>query len=119
MSWFKETKSALVWNFLESLEDLQNAIELSDKQPVLLYKHSNRCSICSMSKNRLELYWDVAYNIQPFFLDVIKNRDLSNEIENQFGIKHESPQALLIRNRKCVYHASHGDINFNELKTHI
>ncbi|MBK9190491.1 MAG: DUF2847 family protein [Crocinitomicaceae bacterium] len=50
MSWFKETKSALVWNFLESADDLNKAIEFSAVQPVLLYKHSNRCSICSMSK---------------------------------------------------------------------
>ncbi len=119
MSWFKETKSALVWNFLESADDLNKAIEFSAVQPVLLYKHSNRCSICSMSKNRLELYWDTQYNIQPFFLDVIKNREISNQIEAQFGIKHESPQALLIKNGKCVYHASHSEINFNELKKNL
>lgn len=119
MSWFKETKSALVWNFLESPEDLQQAIDLSEAQPVLLYKHSNRCSICSMSKNRLELYWDKEYNIQPFFLDVIKNRDISNEIEKLFDVKHESPQALLIKNRKCVYAASHSEINFNALKNNV
>ncbi|MBK9190492.1 MAG: DUF2847 family protein [Crocinitomicaceae bacterium] len=44
---------------------------------------------------------------------------MSNQIEAQFGIKHESPQALLIKNGKCVYHASHSEINFNELKKNL
>jgi bacillithiol system protein YtxJ len=112
-------KTTLTWHQLSSLDVLNAADAVSHQKPVLLYKHSGRCHICSMAKNRLELYWDPARGIEPYFLDLIAHRDVSNEIANRYQVRHESPQVLLIKNGKCVYHASHGEIDFNKLKNHL
>jgi bacillithiol system protein YtxJ len=69
-----------------------------------------------MAKSRLEKNWDFsADDIKPYYLDLIAFRDVSNAITEKFGIFHESPQALLIRNGECVYDASHLDISVQEL----
>lgn len=41
---------------------------------------------------------------------VIEDRPVSNEIAARLGVKHESPQAILVRSGKAVWHASHGRI---------
>ena len=121
MSFFggSQNKSELRWNDLTTLSQLDEINALSNSKPVLLYKHSTRCHICTISKNRLELYWQAELGIEPYFLDLIAHRDVSDEIARRYQVTHQSPQVLLIRNGKCVYHASHGDIDFNQLKTRL
>jgi bacillithiol system protein YtxJ len=42
------------------------------------------------------------------FVDVINNRERSNEIAEQFGIQHESPQIIILDdNKKVIWNASH------------
>jgi bacillithiol system protein YtxJ len=46
---------------------------------------------------------------------VVENRKLSNAVANRFGIRHESPQALLIKDGLVVWHASHWSITSEAL----
>jgi bacillithiol system protein YtxJ len=55
-------------------------------------------------------------NITPYYLDLISYRNISNKIVEEFGIHHESPQLLLIKDGKCTYHCSHSNISYKELK---
>lgn len=103
------------WNNITSVEELNKAIELSNDKPVVLYKHSTRCSISSMALNRLERAWTNTEDIQPFFLDLIAHRDLSQKIAEELNIVHESPQLILVKKGKAVYNASHMDISFRDL----
>ncbi|RDJ93388.1 DUF2847 family protein, partial [Lacticaseibacillus rhamnosus] len=48
-------------------------------------------------------------------LDLIKHRDVSNKIAEDFSVCHESPQVLLIINGKCVYDESHSGISMKEI----
>ena len=102
------------WNNLESLDQLEEIKSISSKHPVLLFKHSTRCSISAMALNRLERKWSET-KMHPYFLDLIAHRDISNSIATDFGIQHESPQALLIKNGTVVFHTSHMGIDFDEL----
>jgi bacillithiol system protein YtxJ len=49
-------------------------------------------------------------------LDLLEHRDISNEIASRFGVYHQSPQLLLIKEGKSVYDVSHSDIDAEELK---
>lgn len=105
------------WNILSSLNELTHLVEDSYNRPYLLFKHSTRCSISSLAKHRLESSWDIPGDrLEPYLLDLIANRAISDEVARQFGIRHESPQALLIRDGECIYHASHLDISVTDLK---
>ncbi|BDD03039.1 bacillithiol system redox-active protein YtxJ [Aureibacter tunicatorum] len=109
------------WNELETSEQLKVALELSEKQPVMLFKHSTRCPISSMALKRMESGWDEAKagDLQPYFLNLIMHREVSNEIEHRLGVRHESPQVLLIKSKKCVYNASHDAISFGKVIENI
>ena len=54
--------------------------------------------------------------IEPYYLDLLQYKDISNTISEQFQVWHESPQILLIVNGECIYDASHLDITVAELQ---
>lgn len=97
------------WKHITSEQDLDRALESSFNKPVLLFKHSTRCSISSTALNRLERGWgsEAAQNLDAYFLDLIAYRNLSNMIADKLGITHESPQALVVVDGQCIYDASH------------
>ncbi len=77
----------------------------------LLYKHSNSCGICFFSKKSIETVMKAnPDSLKYHFVEVRKNREISNFIETQAGVRHESPQALLVHNGKVLWNASHGAI---------
>ncbi len=48
-------------------------------------------------------------------LDLLQYRNISNTIASDLQITHESPQVLVIKNGRCVYHESHTAINYDEI----
>ncbi|WP_460910468.1 bacillithiol system redox-active protein YtxJ [Spirosoma areae] len=104
------------WNRLTSDTQLDVIKEESARQPILIFKHSTSCSISAMALSRMERNWSDQLGVKPYYLDLIANRLISNKIEYVFGVEHESPQVLLIRNGKCVYDASHMSISFAGLQ---
>ena len=101
------------WVALTDYSQIQKALE--NPEPFLVFKHSTRCSISSMAKSRFERSYDVE-GIVPFYLDIIGNRSISNQLAIDFSIPHQSPQLLLIQKGECTYNASHNSINLDEIK---
>jgi bacillithiol system protein YtxJ len=102
------------WQVLTRESQLAGIIEKSDTRPQLIFKHSTRCSISGMAKNRLERAAAPGH-IDFHFLDLIAYRSLSGKIAETFSVNHESPQVLLIRNGQCVYDESHSGISMDEI----
>ena len=115
MSWYRSNKPNFNWIYLQSDFDLKNAVKASFESPVLIFKHSTRCSISTLAKNRIETGKRVFQNI--YFLDLLKYRSISNEIASQFNVIHQSPQILMIVNGECVYNASHQDVRWENIPT--
>ena len=99
---------------LDTLDKLQAAIEESRVRPVLLFKHSTSCGISTGVFRDVQLV-DGDINI----VIVQTDRAISNEIERHTGVKHQSPQAIVLRNGEAVYHASHYDITPEDIATHL
>jgi bacillithiol system protein YtxJ len=103
------------WLSLEKEQQLDEIVQLSHDihiDAVAIFKHSTRCSISSMAKNRLERSWNPNNkNIPVYYLDLISFRQLSNDIANRFNLTHESPQLLLIQKGELMAHASHSAIS--------
>lgn len=102
------------WNKIESEAQWQQILEDSKNTLQLIYKHSTRCSISSVVKGRLERAGAPA-DIDFHYLDLINFRSVSNRIAEDTGIRHESPQILLIKDGKCIYHESHTAINMDDI----
>ncbi len=104
------------WHPLENESQLDSISKASFSIPQLLFKHSTRCSISRMALSKTERNWNFTETqVQPYFLDLIAHRNISNKIAEQFQIEHQSPQMLLIKNAKCVFSSTHNDINPNDL----
>ncbi len=96
------------WNKLESSETLTEMIQQSFESPLIVYKHSSRCSISTLALSRLQ---SDNYEAELYFLDIIGFREISNEIEKRFKVIHQSPQLLIIHKGECVFNTSHLDIS--------
>jgi bacillithiol system protein YtxJ len=97
------------WNILETTQALANIIAISNEKPVLIFKHSTRCSISETALGRLERNWNDANDekITPYYLDLIAHREISNTIASTFEVEHQSPQVLIIKNGKSIFDTSH------------
>ncbi len=106
--------SKINWLQLQSRSQIEEIIEHSKSVPCLIFKHSTRCSISSLAQNRLSKGWSLNDNaILPYHLD------LSNAVAEQFGVRHESPQVLLIKDGRCVYDASHLGISAPDIASQV
>ena len=86
-------------------EGLEALINSSNDRPVVIFKHSNSCPISAMAYREMEdLDGDVS------LIDVQSARDVSLEIASLTGVRHESPQVIILRDGKAVWNASHFDV---------
>jgi bacillithiol system protein YtxJ len=111
--------SKINWVSLTDLGQLNEINQLSNEKPVIIFKHSTRCSISRMALKQFENEFDLSDKVTPYFLDLIAFRDISNEIASRFEVVHQSPQLLLIIGGKSVYDVSHSSIDADELKSKI
>lgn len=112
--------SKLDWNYLESLEDLDAAEQLSYEKTVVLFKHSTRCSISRFVLKQFENTYDIpTEQMVIYFLDLIEYRPISNEIAARFGVTHQSPQMIVLKEGKTVYDSSHESIDAKSLEQFV
>ena len=113
------TDSKINWIPLTSTGQLDEIVILSNEKNVVIFKHSTRCNISRMALKRFESEYDIDDNVAVYILDLLEHRDISNEIASRFGVFHQSPQLVLIKNEKSVYDVSHSDIDAGELKAKL
>ncbi|MBY0487003.1 MAG: bacillithiol system redox-active protein YtxJ [Flavobacteriaceae bacterium] len=111
--------SKLNWTPLTDLGQLNEIIELSNTKAVAIFKHSTRCSISRMALKQFENEFVLDDKITLYFLDLLNYRAVSNEIASRFGVEHQSPQLIVIKNGKVVHDASHSDIDANDFERYL
>lgn len=96
-------------------------LEDSSSRPVLLFKHSTRCPVSAEAYDHFLKHTGLESNpgVDYALVLVVENRAVSNAAAEDLGVKHESPQALLIRNGEAVWHDSHWRITAEALKEQI
>lgn len=96
---------------IHEIEELDTLVEKSNGQAVILFKHSTTCPISA------GVYQEISNADADITLIVVQQaRNVSTEIAERTGIKHESPQAIILKNGKVVYHASHYDVTAHEVE---
>ena len=102
------------WIQLTSEQQLSELISKSESRPQVIFKHSTRCSISAVAMQRLQKSQQPS-EMDFYFLDLIAYRSLSNLVAQKFGVTHESPQVLIIKNGQSVYDESHLSISMDEI----
>ena len=101
---------------LSDLDMLEAAIAESLERPVLIFKHSRTCGISFEALDELRAHVErsparAAYKM----ITVQSHRQISDEIADRLGVRHETPQAILLRGGRPVWKASHFRITADEL----
>lgn len=111
----------LKWTMLTSTSQVDGLQSSSKNNPVIIFKHSTSCSISHAALDRLERKWksiDLSY-VDPYLLDLLANREVSNYVAKIFDVQHESPQVLLLHQGKVIYNESHFGIQFDDIQESI
>jgi len=93
---------------LATLADLDAALAASAFRPILIFKHSATCGTSAMAYEEVDdLLADSTPAADLFMVRVQGARDVSRAIADRLGIRHESPQVLLVSGGRVLWHASH------------
>ncbi len=111
-----DSDSNFEWRQLLTIDQMNTITTESHNQPIVIFKHSTRCSISRMALKQFEREFSSEDKVTPYFLDLIANRDVSNEIAAKFMVTHQSPQIIVIKDGKSIYNASHSDISADKIK---
>ena len=108
--------SKIDWNPLTDLRQLEELVDLSNKTLVVIFKHSTRCGISMMVLRQFENEFHYGDEVMLYYLDLLQHREISNAVADRFGVEHESPQIIVIKNGEATYNASHESIAAADLK---
>jgi bacillithiol system protein YtxJ len=104
---------------IETVPALEALIERSKEAPVWVFKHSLTCSISGSAWGEFRRFAARPSQTAAAVYAVIeiqRARPVSNALAALTGVRHESPQALLLRDARVVWHASHYQINLTALE---
>lgn len=87
----------------------------------LIYKHSPTCIVSLKAKSEVKKVLEKHGQYLDYeFVDVTLDRGRSDEIERDYNIRHESPQVIIIDDKKGpVWHASHFKITFKIIEGNL
>jgi len=101
---------------LSDLDELVAAIAESRQRPVLLFKHSRTCGVSCEALDELHAHVEDSRGAASYKLITVQShRQLSNEASLRLGVRHETPQAILLRDGRPVWTASHFRITKRQL----
>ena len=103
---------------LKLVADLDEAFVRSSATPVLIFKHSSTCPVSAGAFAEFRAVVD-RLDCDHGLIVVQSARLVSSEVESRTGVRHESPQALVLRDGRVVWHASHGEITAGTLEREI
>ena len=116
----KEEIVEVPWHVLSKMEQLDEIVEESKSKPVAIFKHSTRCGISRGVLKLLEKNYNLTdAQLKLYYLDLLENRSISNEIATRFKVHHESPQMIVIKNGVVVHNDSHHSIDASHLKRFV
>jgi bacillithiol system protein YtxJ len=101
---------------LQHIDELDTLIAESGTRPVVFFKHSFTCGISAEALDELVSHLDApAADTHYALVTVQTHRELSNAVTSRLGVRHETPQAILVRDGRVAWTASHFRVNATEL----
>ena len=101
---------------LVDIAALEAAIAESAERPVVLFKHSRHCGISCEALDELHTHLqDAGVNASYKLITVQSHRNVSDEAAKRLGLRHETPQAIVLKDGRPVWNASHFRITADAL----
>ena len=75
-----------------------------------IFKHSPICPTSARAEREVERFASAHPEVPVYRVDVVGDRPVSQSIAARLGIRHESPQAILLVAGRPVWDDSHGAV---------
>jgi|AntRauTorckE6833_2_1112554.scaffolds.fasta_scaffold03457_5 bacillithiol system protein YtxJ len=104
-----------LWNLPQTIEEIDEILNKSQK-PQIIYKHSYSCGVSLFAKSSLDSGLEsIVEEADLHLIDVVAQRQLSKEVAEKTGIRHESPQLIVMHQGHPYWHTSHGGVRKSSL----
>jgi bacillithiol system protein YtxJ len=113
MSWSKSTGN------LPEVDSIEECNSLMQKDLVVLFKHSPTCPVSWMAHREVMRLRTEQPELPIYLISVRRRRDVARLIEERTGVRHESPQIVVLRHGGVVASASHDDVTASAIKDFI
>lgn len=100
---------------LASLKELDQVLAPAPG-PVAIYKHSTQCGMCDAAIEEVQAFEEKHPATPVYYLDLLAHRDVSNAIAQRLGVRHESPQFIVLRDGKPAAVLNHRAIRLEALE---
>ena len=100
----------------KSITNLNELLEESKQKPVLIFKHSVSCSVSFSAKNEVDSYLDQNGVTDVYLVIVQQQRQQSNEIAQVLGVRHQSPQLIVVQDGEAKEDFSHFSVTQQKIE---
>jgi bacillithiol system protein YtxJ len=108
------------WIKIETEQDVNDIIAASEEKTQIIFKDSTTCGISAYAKERLVNGSDLLTKTADFnYLDLLNYRSVSNFIAKELNVVHQSPQIIVLKDRKVVFRDSHHSIEPDKIKKYL
>lgn len=106
---------------LQRVDELDGLLAESRTRPLLLFKHSYSCGVSAEALDELLVHLtdkqtdQKQVDVRYAMVTVQTHRDVSNAVAARLGVRHETPQAIVVRDGRAIWSASHFRVNADEI----
>lgn len=104
---------------LRPITDADGLRAALDEPLAVIYKHSPFCGLSTEAAGEVRQFMEQNPDVPVFLVDVIRDRELAVEVEQRFGIRHESPQVIVLRDGSPFWSASHRGVTAGALEQQL
>ena len=104
---------------IKAITDDQSWQHALEEDVAFIYKHSPICNQSSMAHRELTRFASTNTRVPIYMVDVLGNRRMSNRIENELRITHESPQLILLASGIPQWNESHWAIKADAMTVEL
>lgn len=113
----KQNNTMESWIHITEEQQLETIKEFSKAKTAVIFKDSVTCGISAHAKHKLESAWNFETSeLDFYYLDLLAYRSISNKIATDFGVTHQSPQIIMLKDGKVVDHFSHQSLSVDRIR---
>lgn len=100
------------WKEITTIKEWNNILNKSTDKGQIILKHSTTCPVSTNALEEYDAYLaenpkeDIDYTL----VKVRESRPVSNKIEADLDVKHESPQIIYIKDKQKYWSATHWSV---------
>ncbi|MFD0710329.1 bacillithiol system redox-active protein YtxJ [Paenibacillus sp. GCM10027626] len=101
-----------MWKEITTVQEWEQLLEQSANKQTIIFKHSTACPVSASALEEYENYLAKLPNpnVDYYLVKVIESRPVSNQIAEDLGVKHASPQIILFKDKQSIWNTSHWSI---------